>query len=90
MNRRRLIRTGGAAAAAFWLSGHTPYGQWVVYRKKHLLIGCHRADPQTYELAKQLVAILEDRLPKARARIARARALAPEHPSVRMVSAQFR
>lgn len=72
MNRRRAIKAIALAAGATLLSGHTPYGQWVVYRKKHLLIGCHRADQQTYELAKQLVAILEDRLPKARARVARA------------------
>ncbi|MGI9384275.1 MAG: hypothetical protein ACR2PO_14075, partial [Methyloligellaceae bacterium] len=72
MNRRRLIRAVTLAAGGVLLCGHTPYGQWVVYRKKHLLIGCHRADQQTYDLAKQLVAILEDRLPKASARVARA------------------
>ncbi|MCG8560400.1 MAG: twin-arginine translocation signal domain-containing protein [Hyphomicrobiales bacterium] len=72
MNRRRLIKATALAAAATLLGGHTPYGQWVVYRKKHLLIGCHRADPQTYDLAKQIVAVLKERLPKARARVARA------------------
>ena len=72
MNRRTLIRTGGAAAASFLLSGHTPYGQWVVYRKKHLLIGCHKQDPRTYDLAKQVVALLGEHLPAAKARAARA------------------
>ena len=54
------------------LSGHTPYGQWVVYRKKHLLIGCHKADPETYDLAKRVVALLAAHLPAAKSRAARA------------------
>lgn len=62
----------GMAAAAFVLSGHTPYGQWVVYRRKHLLIGCHKSDPETYELAKAVVAWLDEHLPDAEARVARA------------------
>ncbi len=74
--RRRALglalRLAGGAAAAVLLSGHTPYGQWVVYRKKHLLIGCHRADPPTYDLAKQAVALLAEHLPAAKARVARA------------------
>ena len=44
MNRRHALRLSVAAVATLLLSGHTPYGQWVVYRKKHLLIGCHKAD----------------------------------------------
>jgi len=47
VNRRRALRLSVGAAAALLLSGHTPYRQWVVYRKKHLLIGCHKADPET-------------------------------------------
>ena len=70
--RRQILRLGGALAAAVLLSGHTPYGQWVVYRKKHLLIGCHRTDPPTYDLAKRAVALLEEHLPAAKARPARA------------------
>jgi hypothetical protein len=69
--RRRLLQGLGAAAATL-LCGHTPYGQWTVYRKKHLLIGCHRQDPRTYELAKQVVAVLAEHLPSAKARPARA------------------
>ena len=76
MNRRQALRqalrlTVGAAAAVL-LGGHTPYGQWVVYRKKHLLIGCHKADPETYDLAKQVVKLLEEHLPAAKSRVARA------------------
>lgn len=72
MIRRRVLRGALAIAAGLLLSGHTPYRQWVVYRKKHLLIGCHRADPETYDLAKRAVALLEEHLPAARARVARA------------------
>ena len=73
MNRRRFVRLMLLAAAATARGGHTPYGQWVVYRKKHLLIGCHKADPLTYDLAKQVVALFEqDHLPEAKSRVARA------------------
>ena len=72
MNRRQALRLSVGAAAALLLGGHTPYGQWVVYRKKHLLIGCHKADPQTYDLAKRVVTLLGEHLPAAKSRVARA------------------
>ena len=73
MNRRQFLTRGLAAAGIYLLAGgHTPFNQWVVYRKKHLLIGCHRKDPLTYDLAKLLVAQLEEHLPAAKARVARA------------------
>lgn len=72
MNRRRVLWGGAAAAMVMLLGGHTPYGQWVVYRKKHLLIGCHRGDPETYALAKRIEDVLAEHLPAARARVARA------------------
>ncbi len=72
MNRRCALRLSAGAAAALLVGGHTPYGQWVVYRKKHLLIGCHKADPATYDLAKRVVALLAEHLPAAKSRVARA------------------
>lgn len=72
MKRRVLVAAIAAAAATLGLSGHTPYGQWVVYRRKHLLVGCHREDPETYRLAKAVVTHLARHLPEARARPARA------------------
>jgi len=72
VNRRRALRLSVGVAAALLLGGHTPYGQWVVYRKKHLLIGCHKLDPETYDLAKRVVALLAEHLPAAQSRIARA------------------
>ena len=72
MRRRQFLAAGGAAASALMLCGHTPYQQWVIYRRKHLLIGCHRDDPRTYDLAKFTVEMLDARLPAAKARVARA------------------
>lgn len=51
---------------------HTPYKQWAVYRQKHLLVGCHKDLPETYELSQRIVALLDADLPTASARIARA------------------
>jgi len=47
-NRRDvLIGLALAAASCAAAGAHTPYGQWVVYRQKHLLIGAHRGDART-------------------------------------------
>lgn len=70
MNRRSFLTLAGAAIAAPAF-GHTPYGQWVVYRQKHLLVGSHRGDLRTYALAKNVVASLSEELPEAQARVAR-------------------
>lgn len=69
--RRLLIGIALAATSVAAAGAHTPYGQWVVYRQKHLLIGAHRGDNRTYELAQAIVAALDEELPEARARIAR-------------------
>ncbi|MEO0821660.1 MAG: hypothetical protein AAF074_14695 [Pseudomonadota bacterium] len=74
--RRGVLALGaGAAAAAAGLAparAHTPYGQWVVYRQKHLLIGCHRRDPEGYATAQATARHLVAHLPASRARVARA------------------
>ncbi len=72
MNRRDVLWVPFALAFCQSAGAHTPYGQWVVYRKKHLLIGAHRADPPTYKEAKRLAALLAEHLPKSRSRVARA------------------
>jgi len=61
----------GTSALAPRARAHTPYRQWQVYRRKHLLIGCHKEDMAGYALAKEAVAILDEHLPAARARVAR-------------------
>jgi hypothetical protein len=70
-NRRAALALILAAAGAAAAAAHTPYGQWVVYRQKHLLVGAHRGDARTYELAQAVVAALNEELPEARARVAR-------------------
>ena len=71
---RRAVLLRGGAAVAVWLatSAHTPYRQWVVYRQRRLLIGCSRAEPESYELGKRVVAALLERLPESGARVSRA------------------
>lgn len=54
------------------VKAHTPYKQWVVYRKKHLLIGTDKSIEGSYPLGKQLASILVVYLPESRARVARA------------------
>ena len=68
--RRRLLGLALALAATPAVA-HTPFRQWLVYRQKHLLIGAHRGDSRTYELAREVVAALARELPEARARVAR-------------------
>lgn len=72
MNRRTFLWASVLLAFGQKAEAHTPFGQWVVYRKKHLLVGAHRADPMTYDLAKQVAAELAEHLPKSKSRVARA------------------
>ena len=50
-----------------------PCRQWVVYRRKHLLVGTTRANPEGYRLGNELAATLVTELPSSRARLTRAR-----------------
>jgi hypothetical protein len=72
LDRRAVLRGTLAVATLAAASGHTPYRQWSVYRQKHLLIGCCRADPPTYPLAKRVAAVLAEWLPESRSRVSRA------------------
>ena len=58
---------------AFVLSAHSPWGQYQVYRQKHLLIMSTIDDEPTYPFSKKLVAAINEVLPHARARPARAK-----------------
>ena len=55
------------------LSSHSPWGQYHAYRQQHLLIMSTREDAPTYPFSKQLVKIINQELPEASARPARAR-----------------
>jgi len=72
IHRRHILKTAAALSAWLLASGHTPYKQWKVYRRKHLLIGANKADPPTYPLGQKIAALLADELPESRARVARA------------------
>ncbi len=72
MRRRAFVGGLLGGSALLLTAGHTPYGQWVVYRKRTLLIGSCRSDPPTYELAERIAAVLAEHLPKSRARLSRA------------------
>ncbi|MEZ5933131.1 MAG: hypothetical protein R3F54_14500 [Alphaproteobacteria bacterium] len=70
--RRQVLKTAAALGVWSLTSGHTPYRQWQVYRRKHLLIGANKKEPPTYELGKKIAALLVDELPESSARVARA------------------
>lgn len=69
---RRAFLTGAAMLMASPAVGHSLYGQWIAYRRRNLLIGCHRKDPVTFDLAQALVVDINHALPKAKAAPARA------------------
>ena len=71
-SRRTMLAGAAALVAARPAFAHTPYRQWAVYRRKHLLIGTCRADPESYPLGKRLVSILAANLPDSKARVTRA------------------
>lgn len=54
------------------LAAHSPWGQYQVYRAKHMLILSTRQDDASYPFSKELVTCLEETLPSAHARPARA------------------
>ena len=56
-----------------FLSSHSPWGQYHSYRQQHLLIMSTREDAPTYPFSKQLVKVINQELPEASARPARAR-----------------
>jgi TRAP-type uncharacterized transport system substrate-binding protein len=71
MPRRAFLHVGSVAAACFLTAGHTPYRQWQVYRRKHLLIGTSKADAPTYPLGQQIAEVLATFLPESSARVTR-------------------
>ena len=72
VGRRAVLRLGLAGGAWLLVSGHTPYGQWGVYRKRFLLILTSRTDGPSFALGKTVAAVLAEALPASRARVSRA------------------
>ena len=76
MERRAFLGAAGRAAlvvaAAGLLPAHTPYRQWVVYRKRHLMILASKRDPEGYAKCRSLAERLAAAIPESRARPSRA------------------
>jgi TRAP-type uncharacterized transport system substrate-binding protein len=72
MQRRVFLHVILASTALTFGTGHTPYRQWVVYRKRHLLILTSRTDALSYPLGKRVAEILNTHLPASQARVTRA------------------
>jgi len=72
ISRRHFLTLLGSVAGSFLLTAHSPYLQWVTYRKAHLLLFTTRDDPGSDELGELLAARLREALPASKARVARA------------------
>ena len=55
----------------FTTGAHTPYGQWQVYRQRHLMIGTSKAGPPSYQIGQRIVGVLVTHLPESSARVTR-------------------
>jgi hypothetical protein len=71
--RRHCLRLVGAGAAAWLLSGHSPYRQWDVFRRARLVLLVSASDAASVRLAEGMVGIFSQHLPDSRATYARAR-----------------
>ena len=71
MQRRAALKVAAAGLAWVLGSAHTPYRQWQVYRRRHLLIGTSKADPPSYPIGQRIVGVLLANLPESSARVAR-------------------
>jgi TRAP-type uncharacterized transport system substrate-binding protein len=71
IRRRAFLKTGMIACACCVTAAHTPYRQWQVYRKRHLLIGTSKADAPTYPLGQKIAEVLATELPESSARVTR-------------------
>lgn len=72
LTRRELGRLAAAALAATAAGGHSPYGQWTIYRQRNLFLVAARTDPAAIALAETLAEGLARELPESNARMTRA------------------
>ena len=71
VRRRAALKIALGGAAWLLCGAHTPYGQWQVYRQRHLMIGTSKADAPTYPLGQRIAEVLATRLPESSARVTR-------------------
>lgn len=89
MRRRAFL---GAMAAFLYPAismAHSPWGQYAVYRQKHLLVLSTRDDVETHPYSKLLVEAINKTAPEASARPARAINLERAHALLRTDQFQF-
>jgi TRAP-type uncharacterized transport system substrate-binding protein len=72
LERRQVAKLALGLFATVYLTAHTPYGQWTVYRQRNLFIVASRTDPRALELARAVVTGLNRELPESHARVTRA------------------
>lgn len=72
MNRRAFLKSALIVAALSVASGHTPYRQWKIYRRRYLLILTSKTDGPSYPLGKRVAEVLAAHLPESKARVTRA------------------
>ncbi len=70
---RRYFTKSLILSCSFFSMGHAPWGQWQVYRMRHMLILSVIEDENSYPFSKKVIDSLEQTLPESRARPARAR-----------------
>ena len=68
-----ILRLASILFVYILITSHSPWGQYQAYRQQHLLIMSTREDAPTYPFSKQLIEIINQELPEASARPARAR-----------------
>lgn len=68
---------------------HSPWGQYAVYRQKHLLVLSTRDDTESYPYSKLLVDAINRSAPEAKARPARAKNLKRAYDLLRSDQFQF-
>ena len=68
-----ILRLASIFFVYILITSHSPWGQYHAYRQQHLLIMSTREDTPTYPFSKQLVEVINQELPEASARPARAR-----------------
>jgi hypothetical protein len=70
--RRRFLGLALGLLAGAVLTAHTPYRQWKIYRRRHLLILTDRDDGRAGQVARAVAGILAEALPSSGARATRA------------------
>lgn len=72
IGRRALLKSALAVTAVVAATGHSPYRQWKIYRKRNLLILTSRSDAPSFPLGQRVANVLAAHLPKSHARVSRA------------------